>query len=102
MLSSSVGTAITRTHPRYLSTQLPFAAEPSVVHTVGTPIDLMFRMMHHVSHMTAIRLFPKWKAFDRIPMDDDCTAISYADLAARLGAQEALIGEEPEAALEYH
>lgn len=41
-----------------------------------------------MAEMGAIRMFMKMRAFDKIPLDG---TISYKDLAASLGAEEALI-----------
>jgi hypothetical protein len=44
-----------------------------------------------MAEMAAIRIFMKWKAFEFIPEEGD--GISYAELAAKLDAEEALVSK---------
>lgn len=46
-----------------------------------------------MAEMGAIRMFMKIRAFDKIPLEG---TISYKDLAASLGAEEALISTLPQ------
>ncbi len=64
----------------------------NVMTTFLTPENRVNLMIFHTAHLATIRLFLKWKAFDAIPAEEGA-AISYADLAARLGAEESLISE---------
>ncbi|KAK3294633.1 O-methyltransferase-domain-containing protein [Chaetomium fimeti] len=61
-----------------------------LINAVSLPQDKIVLWLPHFAHMTAIRLFIKWKAFEKIPIDDGAT-ISYTDLAATLGADVSLI-----------
>lgn len=49
-----------------------------------------------MAEMGAIRMFMRMRAFDKIPLEG---TISYKDLAASLGAEEALISARPERSL---
>ncbi|SPO02082.1 uncharacterized protein DNG_04755 [Cephalotrichum gorgonifer] len=57
---------------------------------VSLPKDKVLMWLPYFAHITAIRLFVKWKAFETIPVGDGA-AISYAELAEKLGADESLI-----------
>ncbi|KAL2173818.1 S-adenosyl-L-methionine-dependent methyltransferase [Thermothelomyces heterothallicus CBS 202.75] len=57
---------------------------------VSLPRDRALTWLPQLAHVTAIRLFIKWKAFEKIPVDDGAT-ISYADLAAELNADVPLV-----------
>ena len=70
---------------------LAMAAE-DLINTVCEPRERDQRIFNQVAHYTAIRLFVKWKVFEKLPTEPG-TAISYAALAAKVGADEALIGE---------
>ena len=70
---------------------LAMAAE-DLINTVCEPRERDQRIFSQVAHYTAIRLFVKWKVFEKLPTEPG-TAISYAALAAKVGADEALIGE---------
>ncbi len=70
---------------------LAMAAE-DVINTVCEPGERNRRIGNEIAHYTAIRLFIKWKAFEKIPTEPGA-AISYAALAVKVGADEALIGE---------
>ncbi len=63
-----------------------------VANTVSRPADKLLLWLPHFTHITAIRLFIKWKAFAHIPSGN---SISYADLAAKLGADVSLISKTP-------
>ncbi|KAK4246441.1 S-adenosyl-L-methionine-dependent methyltransferase [Corynascus novoguineensis] len=52
--------------------------------------DRVLTWLPQFAHITAIRLFIKWKAFEKIPTGNDAT-ISYTELAAKLGADVSLI-----------
>ena len=64
----------------------------AVMNTFLTPENRVNLMIFQTAHLATIRLFLKWKAFDAIPAEEGA-AISYAELAARLGAEESLISE---------
>lgn len=51
-----------------------------------------------MAEMSAIRMFMKMGAFDKIPLEG---TISYRDLAASLGAEEALISTLSDAIFKY-
>ncbi|GAB1316332.1 hypothetical protein MFIFM68171_06542 [Madurella fahalii] len=57
---------------------------------VSQPKDKMLLPLIQFAHFTAVRMFIKWKAFEKIPLADDA-AISYGELAAQLGADISLI-----------
>lgn len=67
-------------------------ASHDLIDTVGLPKDKALIWLPQCAHITAIRLFIKWKAFEAIPLDDDA-AISESDLAAKLGANVSLISK---------
>ncbi|KAK3897129.1 hypothetical protein C8A05DRAFT_20041, partial [Staphylotrichum tortipilum] len=72
----------------------------TMLQIVGTPVELMYRMMRDLAHMTAIRLFLKWNVFDHIPAEDG-SAISYAAISDRVGAEEGLIARLGRALVSY-
>ncbi|KAH6856408.1 O-methyltransferase-domain-containing protein [Chaetomium sp. MPI-CAGE-AT-0009] len=61
-----------------------------LIDAVSLPQDKIVLWLPHFAHFTAIRLFVKWKAFEKVPIEDGA-AISYTDLAAKLGADVSLI-----------
>ncbi|KAK4141070.1 O-methyltransferase-domain-containing protein [Dichotomopilus funicola] len=65
-------------------------AGSDLIDIVGLPKDKALFWLPQCAHITAIRLFIKWKAFEAIPLNDDA-AISESDLAAKLGANLSLI-----------
>lgn len=69
-------------------------AGSDLIETISLPQDKIMLFLPQIAHLTAIRLFVKWKAFEKVPIDDGAT-ISYTDLAAKLGANVSLIGKTP-------
>jgi len=65
-------------------------AGSDLIETISLPQDKIMLFLPQIAHLTAIRLFVKWKAFEKVPIDDGAT-ISYTDLAAKLGANVSLI-----------
>ncbi|KAL2153412.1 hypothetical protein VTH82DRAFT_4567 [Thermothelomyces myriococcoides] len=57
---------------------------------VSLPRDRALAWLSPLAHITAVRLFIKWKAFEKIPVEEGAT-ISYADLARELNADVSLI-----------
>lgn len=57
----------------------------------GEKLQLIFGQ---ASHLTALRLFVKWNAFEEIPPQPGAS-VSYAALAAKIGADVPLISELP-------
>jgi len=69
-------------------------AGTDLLDAVSLPKDRVLTWLPQFAHITAIRLFIKWKAFEKIPTGDDAT-ISYTELAAKLGADVSLISKTP-------
>jgi hypothetical protein len=65
-------------------------AANDLVNSFAGPTDWLMVITARVAHLTAVRLFIKWKAFEEVPAGDG-TAISYAELAAKIGGDVALI-----------
>jgi hypothetical protein len=65
-------------------------AGTELIDAVSLPKDKFLVWLPHLTHITALRLFIKWKAFTHIPVEDGAT-ISYTELAAKLGADVSLI-----------
>ncbi|KAH6632016.1 O-methyltransferase-domain-containing protein [Chaetomium tenue] len=65
-------------------------AGSELIDAVSLPQDKIVVFLPLIAHLTAIRLFVKWKAFEEVPIGDGAT-ISYTDLAAKLGANVSLI-----------
>jgi hypothetical protein len=61
---------------------------------VSLPKDKLLTMLPHFSHITAIRMFIEWQAFQKIPTDDGAS-ISYDELAAKVGGDVSLISKAP-------
>jgi hypothetical protein len=61
---------------------------------VSLPRDKLLLWLPQIVHITAMRLFVKWKAFEQIPTDDTAN-VSYAELAAKVGADVSLISKMP-------
>ncbi|KXX80342.1 (RS)-norcoclaurine 6-O-methyltransferase [Madurella mycetomatis] len=61
-----------------------------LVNMVSQPRDKMILPLIQFAHFTAIRMFIKWKAFEKIPLADGA-AVSYGELAEQLGADLSLI-----------
>lgn len=68
------------------------SAGADLIDAAGHPRDKMLLSLNQFAHHTAIRMFIKWKAFEKIPTADG-TAISYGELAAQLEADPSLIGK---------
>lgn len=64
----------------------------NLVDMVSQPKDKMLLPLVQFAHFTAVRMFIKWKVFEKIPLADGA-AISYGDLAAQLGADLPLISK---------
>ncbi|KAK3305268.1 O-methyltransferase-domain-containing protein [Chaetomium strumarium] len=66
-----------------------------LINTVSQPEDKVHLYLTQLCHMTALRLFLKWDAFDKIPKgrrsDGTPLTISYIQLANKLGADVSLI-----------
>jgi len=60
----------------------------SALAAVQLPTDGFIDMIVSLCNLLVSRLFMKWKVFENIPSDQ---AISYEDLAAKVGAEPALI-----------
>lgn len=69
-------------------------AGSDLIDAVSLPQDKIVVFLPLIAHLTAVRLFVKWKAFEEIPIDNGAT-ISYTDLAAKLGANVSLISKTP-------
>jgi hypothetical protein len=67
-------------------------AGTDLIDTVSLPQDKIVLFLPQIAHLTAIRMFIKWKAFEKVPTDDGAT-ISYKNLAAKLGADVSLISK---------
>ncbi len=55
-----------------------------------TPTDHIMGVFSNMGIISAIRLFQSWKVFDTIPTEG---SISFAELAEKIGAEEALLSE---------
>ncbi|KAK3308970.1 O-methyltransferase-domain-containing protein [Chaetomium strumarium] len=66
------------------------AAGTDLIDAVSLPHDKVLLWLPQFTHITSIRLFIKWKAFEKIPTGDGADT-SYAELAAQLGADVSLI-----------
>ncbi|KAK3938737.1 O-methyltransferase-domain-containing protein [Diplogelasinospora grovesii] len=64
------------------------SAVKEVADSVKQPSDEIMEMLPMFANVVAIRLFIKWKAFENIPTNG---AISYKDLAEKVGAEANLI-----------
>lgn len=67
-------------------------AGTELIDAVSLPKDKFLVWLPHFTHITALRLFIKWKAFTHIPVEDGA-AISYTELAGKLGADVSLISK---------
>ncbi|KAK3903749.1 S-adenosyl-L-methionine-dependent methyltransferase [Staphylotrichum tortipilum] len=76
------GTVATRQHLLRLATDL--------IDYVARPEDKLMVWLPVLAHLTAIRLFIKWGAFEKIPTAEG-TSTSFRELAAELKADRALI-----------
>ncbi|KAK4239080.1 O-methyltransferase-domain-containing protein [Achaetomium macrosporum] len=65
-------------------------AGTDLVGAVSLPQDKLLLWLPQFTHITSIRLFIKWKAFEKIPTGDGADT-SYAELAAKLSADVSLI-----------
>ncbi|KAK4041718.1 O-methyltransferase-domain-containing protein [Parachaetomium inaequale] len=65
-------------------------AGTDLINAVSLPKDKTRLWFPQLAHFTAIRMFIKWRAFEKIPVGDGA-AISYTDLAAKLGGDVSLI-----------
>ncbi|KAG7293802.1 hypothetical protein NEMBOFW57_003859 [Staphylotrichum longicolle] len=65
-------------------------AGTDLIDAVSLPKDKFLVWLPHFTHITALRLFIKWKAFAHIPVEDGA-AISYTELSRKLGADVSLI-----------
>ncbi len=63
-----------------------------VLAAVQQPADSFVDLMVQMAEILAIRLFIKWKVFENMPASEP---ITYADLAAKVGAEEGLISRRP-------
>lgn len=70
-------------------------AGTDLIDAISLPKDKILLWLPLFAHITAIRMFIKWKAFEQIPTGEGGAAsdISYAELAAKLGANESLISK---------
>jgi hypothetical protein len=68
------------------------AAGTDLINAVSLPQDKLLLWLPQFTHITSIRLFIKWKAFEKIPTGDGADT-SYAELAAKLGADVSLISK---------
>ncbi|KAK4235101.1 O-methyltransferase-domain-containing protein [Achaetomium macrosporum] len=66
-----------------------------LINTVSQPEDKVHLYLPQLCHLTALRLFLKWGAFDKIPQgmrpNGQPLTISYFELAGKLGADVSLI-----------
>lgn len=69
-------------------------ASAELQEAVSLPRDRALAWLSPLAHITAVRLFIKWKAFEKIPVEEGAT-ISYADLARELNADVSLISKTP-------
>jgi len=67
-------------------------AGTDLIDAASVPKDKLLLWLPQFAHITAVRLFIKWKAFEKIPAEDGA-AISYTELAAKLGADVSLISK---------
>jgi hypothetical protein len=67
-------------------------AASDLVNIIGQPKDKLMMFLPMSTHWTSVRLFIKWKAFEKIPTDDGAD-ISYAELAAKVGGDQSLISK---------
>lgn len=67
-------------------------AASDVAEAVILPQDKILFFAARIAHIAALRLFHVWDAFTKIPSGEGAS-ISYAALAAQLGADEALISQ---------
>lgn len=65
-------------------------AANALIAAVKDPADEWFDATAEVARLGANRLFWEWKAYDAIPVEG---SISYAELAGKVEAEEALIRE---------
>lgn len=63
-----------------------------LANAVRAPGDTVMDLFVNMSTVSAVRLFEHWGAFDIIPAGEG-EGITYAELAARIHAEEALVGE---------
>lgn len=71
--------------------QLIIEGAHAVLNAVETHNHMWRDMGMRISQYSAAQLFYEWKAFDAIPLEG---SISFADLAAATGTEEALISKE--------
>ncbi|KAL2134556.1 hypothetical protein VTI74DRAFT_11528 [Chaetomium olivicolor] len=69
--------------------ELAFAAS-ELINSMSVPRERLQFIMAALGHLTAIRLFIQWKAFESIP-DGEGASISYAELTAKVGGNVTLI-----------
>lgn len=62
----------------------------SILRATEEPGEQLMDSIVGTVQIAAMRLFVKWKVFENIPMQGD---ISYGDLAAKVGAETALISK---------
>jgi hypothetical protein len=67
------------------------AAALKLVGAIRPPTDSIMSWFADVSMVSAVRLFQHWDAFDLIPYSGRHDCISYADLAAKVQAEESLL-----------
>lgn len=70
-------------------------AGTDLIDAASLPKDRLLLWLPQFAHITAVRLFIKWKVFEKIPTEDGA-AISYTELAAKLGADVSLISKRQE------
>jgi hypothetical protein len=63
-----------------------------LIDAVSQPKDKAIQWIPQFTHIAAVRLFIKWKAFEKIPADDGA-AISCTELATSLAADVSLISQ---------
>jgi len=61
-----------------------------VLESLEQPTDMITDWIVRISQLMAIRLFNEWGALAHIPVDG---AISYAELAGKIGAEQALLSK---------
>lgn len=75
-------------------------AGTELIDAVSQPMDKFLLWLPQFTHITSIRLFIKWEAFAKIPAGEGVD-ISYAELAAKLGADVSLISKSSRAFLTH-